>query len=97
LKALFTGHFDRLCSARKSSHISDLPEVGLKTGFANNSTFRIPFTLKSRERDKPVAEGIATLKLTRRADTPSVTVNKVSIEQLREDPAARNRSCQREK
>jgi uncharacterized protein YecT (DUF1311 family) len=35
-----------------------------------------------------VAEGIATLKLTRRADTPSVTVNKVSIEQLREDPFA---------
>jgi uncharacterized protein YecT (DUF1311 family) len=69
-------------------NISDLPEVGLKTGFANNSTFRIPFTVKSRERDKPVAEGIATLKLTRRTDTPSVTVNKVSIEQLREDPFA---------
>ncbi|HJY52645.1 MAG TPA: lysozyme inhibitor LprI family protein [Candidatus Udaeobacter sp.] len=67
-------------------NISDLPEIGLKTGFANSSTFRIPFTVKSRERDKPVAEGIATLKLTRRADTPSVTVNKVSIEQLREDP-----------
>jgi uncharacterized protein YecT (DUF1311 family) len=44
--------------------------------------------VKSRERDKPVAEGIATLKLTRRADTPSVTVNKVSSEQLREDPFA---------
>jgi len=54
-------------------NISDLPEIGLKRGF---------------ERDKPVAEGIATLKLTRRADTPSVTVNKVSIEQLREDPFA---------
>jgi uncharacterized protein YecT (DUF1311 family) len=67
-------------------NISDLPEIGLKTGFANSTTFRIPFTVKSRERDKPVAEGIATLKLTRRADSPSVTVNKVSIEQLREDP-----------
>jgi uncharacterized protein YecT (DUF1311 family) len=42
--------------------------------------------VKSRESDKPVAEGIASLKLTRRADTPSVTINKVSIEQLREDP-----------
>jgi uncharacterized protein YecT (DUF1311 family) len=67
-------------------NISDLPEIGLKTGFANSSTFRIPFTVKSREGDKPVAEGIASLKLTRRADTPSVTVSKVSIEQLREDP-----------
>jgi uncharacterized protein YecT (DUF1311 family) len=67
-------------------NISDLPEVGLKTGFANSSTFRIPFTVKSREREKPVAEGIAMLKLTRRADTPSVTVSKVNIEQLREDP-----------
>jgi hypothetical protein len=57
-------------------NISDLPEVGLKTGFGNSMTFRIPFTVKSRQRDKPVAEGIATLKLTRRADTPSVTVNK---------------------
>ena len=69
-------------------NISDLPEIGLKTGFGNSTTFRIPFTAKSRERDKPVAEGIATLKLTRRTDTPSVTVNKVSIEQLREDPFA---------
>src|SRR6266446_7009730 len=67
-------------------NISDLPEIGLKTGFANSTTFRVPFTVKNRERDKPVAEGIAMLKLTRRADTPSVTVNKVSIEQLREDP-----------
>jgi uncharacterized protein YecT (DUF1311 family) len=67
-------------------NISDLPEIGLKTGFANSSTFRIPFTVKSRERDRLVGEGIATLKLTRRADTPSVTVNKVSSEQLREDP-----------
>jgi hypothetical protein len=67
-------------------NISDLPEIGLKTGFANSSTFRIPFTVKSREGDKPVAEGIATLKLMRRADTPSVTVSKVGIEQLREDP-----------
>jgi len=67
-------------------NISNLPEIGLKTGFANSSTVRIPFTVKSRESDKPVAEGIATLKLTRRADTPSVTVNKLSIEQLREDP-----------
>ena len=69
-------------------NISDLPEIGLKTGFGNSTTFRIPFTAKSRERDKPVAEGIATLKLTRRTDTPSVTVNKVSIEQLSEDPFA---------
>jgi len=69
-------------------NISDLLEIGLKTGFGNSTTFKIPFTVKSRERDKPVAEGIATLKLTRRADTPSVTVNKVSIEQLREDPFA---------
>src|SRR5438094_5393529 len=69
-------------------NISDLPEIGLKRGFGNSTTFKIPFTVKSRERDKPVAEGIATLKLTRRADTPSVTVNKVSIEQLREDPFA---------
>jgi uncharacterized protein YecT (DUF1311 family) len=67
-------------------NISDLPEVGLKTGFGNSSTFRIPFTVKSRDGDKPVAEGIASLKLMRRADTPSVTVSKVSIEQLREDP-----------
>ncbi|HEX9281132.1 MAG TPA: lysozyme inhibitor LprI family protein [Candidatus Udaeobacter sp.] len=69
-------------------NISDLPEIGLKTGFGNSTTFKIPFTVKSRERGKPVVEGIATLKLTRRADTPSVTVNKVSIEQLREDPFA---------
>ena len=69
-------------------NISDLPEIGLKTGFSNSTTLKIPFTVKSRERDKPVAEDIATLKLTRRADTPSVTVNKVSIEQLREDPFA---------
>jgi len=67
-------------------NIADLPEIGLKTGFANSSTFRIPFTVKSRNGDKPVAEGIATLKLMHRADIPSTTVNKVAIEQLREDP-----------
>jgi hypothetical protein len=67
-------------------NISDLPEIGLKTGFANSSTLRIPFTVKSRDGDKTVAEGVATLTLIRRADTPSVTVNKVSIEELREDP-----------
>ena len=67
-------------------NIADLPETGLKTGFANSSTFRVPFTVKSRDGDKPVAEGITTLKLIHRADTPSVTVNKVSIEHLREDP-----------
>jgi hypothetical protein len=66
--------------------ISDLPEAGLKTGFANNSTVRIPFTVKSRERDERVAEGIATLNLVRRAAAPSVTISKVTIETLREDP-----------
>jgi uncharacterized protein YecT (DUF1311 family) len=78
-------------AAQREAHdfkynISDLPEIGLKTGFANSSTFRIPFTVKRRDVDRPVAEGIATLKLMRRADAPSVTVTKVRIEQLREDP-----------
>jgi uncharacterized protein YecT (DUF1311 family) len=67
-------------------NISDLPEIGLKTGFANSSTFRIPFAVRNRVRDKPVAEGVATLKFTRGADAPSVSVTKVSMEQLREDP-----------
>jgi len=63
-----------------------LPELGLKTGFANSSTVRIPFTAKIRERDKPAAEGIVSLNLVRRADAPSVTVRKTTVAALPEDP-----------
>lgn len=66
--------------------ISDLPELGLRTGFANNSIVRVPFNVKSRERDHRVAEGIVTLNLVRSGAGPSVAVKKVTIEALREDP-----------
>jgi len=66
--------------------VAGLPALGLKTGFANTSTVRIPFTAKIRERDKPVAEGIVTLNLARRADAPSATVTKVVVGSPGEDP-----------
>jgi len=66
--------------------ISELPELGLKTGFANSSTVRLPFTAKIRERDKPAAQGIVSLNLVRRADAPSVTVRKTTVAALPEDP-----------
>jgi len=72
------------CDIRYS--VAGLPALGLKTGFANTSTVRIPFTAKIRERDKPVAEGIVTLNLARRADAPSATVTKVVVGSPGEDP-----------
>src|SRR5439155_15067305 len=66
--------------------VAGLPAVGLKTGFTNASTVRIPFTAKIRERDKPAAEGIVTLNLARRADGPSATVTKVVVGSPGEDP-----------
>lgn len=66
--------------------ISELPELGLKTGFANSSTVRIPFTAKIRESDKPAVEGIVSLNLVRRADAPSVTVRKTTVEAVPQDP-----------
>jgi uncharacterized protein YecT (DUF1311 family) len=72
------------CDIRYS--VAGLPALGLKTGFANASTVRIPFTAKIRERDKPVAEGVAALNLARRADAPSATVTKVVVGSAGEDP-----------
>ena len=66
--------------------VAELPEHGLKTGFANASTVRIPFAAKIRERDKPVAEGIVALNLVRRADAPSATVTKTGVGSAGEDP-----------
>ena len=66
--------------------VAGLPEHGLKTGFANASTVRIPFTAKIRERDEPVGEGVVALNLARRANRPSATVSKVVIGSLGEDP-----------
>jgi uncharacterized protein YecT (DUF1311 family) len=66
--------------------VAGLPALGLKTGFANASTVRIPFTAKIRERDKPVAEGVVALNLARRADAPSANVSKVVVGSAGEDP-----------
>ena len=66
--------------------VAGLPEHGLKTGFANASTVRIPFTAEIRERDKPVGEGVVALNLARHANGPSATVSKVVIGSLGEDP-----------
>ncbi len=66
--------------------VAGLPAIGLRTGFANASTVRIPFTAKIRERDEPVGEGVVALNLARRANGPSATVSKVVIGSLGEDP-----------
>jgi uncharacterized protein YecT (DUF1311 family) len=66
--------------------VAGMPALGLKTGFANASTVRIPFTAKIRGRDKPVAEGVVALKLARRADAPSAAVTKIVVGSASEDP-----------
>jgi uncharacterized protein YecT (DUF1311 family) len=66
--------------------VGGLPALGLKTGFANASTVRIPFTAKIRERDEPVGEGVVALNLARRAAAPSATVSKVVVGSPGDDP-----------
>jgi hypothetical protein len=66
--------------------VGGLPALGLKTGFANASTVRIPFTAKIHERDEPVAQGIVALNLARRTDAPSATVSKIVVGSPGEDP-----------
>jgi Lysozyme inhibitor LprI len=66
--------------------VAGLPELGLKTGFANASTIRIPFTAKIRESEKPAAEGVVTLNLTRRTDAVSTSITNASVGPAGDDP-----------
>jgi len=66
--------------------VAELPELGLKTGFANASTIRIPFTAKIRESEKPAAEGVVTLNLTRRTDAVSASVTHAIVGPAGDDP-----------
>src|SRR5437773_6221585 len=66
--------------------VAGLPELGLKTGFANASTIRIPFTAKIRESEKPAAEGVVTLNLTRRTDAVSASVTHAIVGPAGDDP-----------
>jgi hypothetical protein len=66
--------------------VAGLPALGLKSGFANVSTVRIPFAAKIRERDQILAEGVVTLNLARRGDAPSASVTKVVVGSAGEDP-----------
>ena len=66
--------------------VAGLPEHGLKTGFANASTIRIPFTAKIRESERTAAEGVVTLNLARRTDSVSASVTHTTIGPTGDDP-----------
>jgi len=66
--------------------VAGLPEHGLKTGFSNASTVRVPFEVKIRGRDRTALEGMATLNLLRREDTPSVKVVKAIAGAISDNP-----------
>ena len=66
--------------------VAGLPEHGLKTGFANASTIRIPFTAKIRESERTAAEGVVTLSLARRTDAVSASVTHTIIGPSGDDP-----------
>jgi hypothetical protein len=66
--------------------VAGLPEHGLKTGFANASTIRIPFTAKIRESERTAAEGVVTLNLARHTDAVSANVTHTTIGPVGDDP-----------
>lgn len=66
--------------------VAGLPEHGLKTGFANASTIRIPFTAKIRESESTAAEGVVTLNLARHTDAVSASVPHAIIGPTSDDP-----------
>jgi uncharacterized protein YecT (DUF1311 family) len=66
--------------------VAGLPEHGLKTGFANASTIRIPFTAKIRESERTAAEGVVTLDVARHTDAVSARVTNAIIGPNSDDP-----------
>ena len=58
--------------------VAGLPEHGTKTGFANNSTVLLPFTARVSPDDRPLAQGVITLKLSRQGGSPSASVTKIT-------------------
>jgi uncharacterized protein YecT (DUF1311 family) len=68
--------------------VAELAERGRQTGFADASTIRIPFAAKIRGEDRPAAEGIVALRLSRRVDGPSAQVIKTTIGAAADNPFA---------
>lgn len=66
--------------------VAGLPTLGLRTGFANASTVRIPFTAKIHESERTAAEGVVTLNLGRRTDAVSASVTHTIIGSTSDDP-----------
>ena len=58
--------------------LTGLPELGKKTGFADENTVGLPFTTKDRKQDATVSEGILTLMLARAAGGPTAIVAKIT-------------------
>lgn len=58
--------------------VSGLPEHGTRTGFSDPTTVRLPFVASAPPGDRPIAEGIITLKLGRAGSSPIATVAKIT-------------------
>ena len=65
--------------------LTGLPELGKKTGFADEHTVGLPFTTKDRKQDATISEGILTLKLARGAEGPAASVAKITPGPLPDD------------
>ena len=59
--------------------VDELPARGHRTGFSGTETIRLPFSTKLRGRDDPIAEGIATLKLSRTSGAPTARVAQITV------------------
>jgi hypothetical protein len=71
--------------------VAELPEHGLKTGFSDPATVRVPFAAKIRGRDRTALEGIVSLSLLRRDDAPLVKVMKATAGSIPDDPFSDDR------
>jgi hypothetical protein len=58
--------------------VGELPARGHQTGFSGTETVRLPFATKVRGQDDPIAEGIATLKLSRTSGAPTARVTRIT-------------------
>jgi uncharacterized protein YecT (DUF1311 family) len=65
--------------------LTNLPELGKKTGFIDSTTVGLPFVTKDRKDDAKVVEGILNLKLLRAGESPSANVVKLTSGPLPED------------
>jgi hypothetical protein len=58
--------------------VAGLPEHGTKSGFADGATVLLPFTARVSPDDRPMGEGVITLKLDRQGRVPAASVVKIT-------------------